>query len=386
MDHNTPKHDIVIIGGGPSGLSTALHLHRIAPHLSRRILILEKEHYPRFKLCAGGLTIDAEAILENLGLDVGEVPHAFANDIHFDFEARGLNIRIPKRHALRIIRRDEFDNWLADKVKSSGMEIREGVAVKRITPQSDEVIIETDKGTFHAQVVVGADGSNGITRRSVFPKDPVKTARVLEVITSTIEDSSNAHSRKDAYFEFSPVPDNIAGYIWDFPTQIRGKPMRCWGIYDTNILADGKRPQLKSLLAQEMQNHGSDLDEHEIKGYPIRWFSPRNRMSVPRVLLVGDAVGADPVFGEGISVALGYGLLAAREISESIQRGEYSFSRFRRRVVRSALGQTLIVRWIIAHIIYHIKWRWFQILLWRTLKPVVVPSAWVFVLNRGKRL
>jgi flavin-dependent dehydrogenase len=162
--------------------------------------------------------------------------------------------------------------------------------------------------------------------------------------------------------------------------------MRCWGIYDTNILADGKRPQLKELLAQEMKRFGLDLSEHELKGHPIRWFSPQNKMSVPHVLLVGDAVGADPIFGEGISIALGYGKLAAREIRESIQRGEFSFDGFKRRVVRSALGQTLTARWIIAQIIYPIKWRWFQILLWRVLKPFVVLIAWIFVLNWGRRL
>jgi len=372
--------DIVIIGGGPSGLSTALHLHQIAPHLSPRILILEKEHYPRPKLCAGGLTIDTEVILERLGLDVNEIPHVFAEDIHFDFEAKGLNVRMPKRHALRVIRRDEFDNWLAEKVKSIGIEIKEGMTVKNITPQSEKVIIETDQGTIHAQVVVGADGSNGITRRSIFPKEPVYTARVLEVIAPT------SGREGTAYFEFSPIPDNIAGYIWDFPIQIKGEPMRCWGIYDTNILADGKRPQLKEPLAQEMHRLGFDLSKHEIKGHPIRWFSPENKMSVSRVLLVGDAVGADPIFGEGISIALGYGKVAADEISKSLQRNEFSFSRFKRRVVRSALGQTLIARWVIAYIIYPIKWRWFQILLWRILKPIVLLVAWVFVLNWGKRL
>ena len=61
------QHDILIIGGGPSGLSTALHLKKIDPHLATRILILEKEQYPRFKLCAGGLVIDAEIILQRLG-------------------------------------------------------------------------------------------------------------------------------------------------------------------------------------------------------------------------------------------------------------------------------------------------------------------------------
>src|SRR5258706_12731622 len=132
LKYSEMDRDIIIIGRGPSGLSTALHLQRIAPHLASRILILEKEHYPRFKLCAGGLTIDAEIILERLGLDVGEVPHVFANDIHFDFESKGLSIHIPKQHALRIIRRDEFDNWLAEKAKSRGIEIREGISVKNM--------------------------------------------------------------------------------------------------------------------------------------------------------------------------------------------------------------------------------------------------------------
>ena len=45
-----------------------------------------------------------------------------------------------------------------------------------------------------------------------------------------------------AYFDFFPVANNIAGYVWDFPTQVNGEAMRCWGIYDTNILANEKRP------------------------------------------------------------------------------------------------------------------------------------------------
>ncbi|MFT3890624.1 MAG: NAD(P)/FAD-dependent oxidoreductase [Anaerolineales bacterium] len=290
--------DIIIIGGGPSGLSTALHLQRIASHLATRILILEKAHYPRLKLCAGGLVFDAEVILQRLGLDVTEVPHVDAENIHFDFKAKGLNIRMPKQHALRVIRRDEFDNWLAQKAESRGIEIRQGVIVKNIIPQNDRVLVETDNGTFHAQVVVGADGSNGITRRSIFPNAPVYTARVLEVITPSHPHRPSGTSpkfdesfvefgggRDGAYFDFFPVPDNIAGYVWDFPTQIKGEPMRCWGIYDTNLLSNGKRPQLKDPLAEEMARQGYNLNDYEIKGHPIRWFSPDNPMSVPRSLI-----------------------------------------------------------------------------------------------------
>jgi hypothetical protein len=37
--------------------------------------------------------------------------------------------------------------------------------------------------------------------------------------------------------------------------------------------------------------------------------------------------------------------------------------------------------WVIAHIIYPIKWRWFQVLLWRIMKPIVILIVWLFVLN-----
>ncbi len=387
---------ILILGGGPSGLSTALHLVKIDPHLSTRILILEKEHYPRLKLCAGGLVIDAEVILERLGLDVREVPHVDASKIRFDFAGKGLNVRVPKRHAIRVIRRHEFDHWLAKKTREAGIEIREGVKVNKVIPDKDGVTVQTDQGEFRAAIVVGADGSNGVTRRCIFPNEPVYTARVLEVITpnyphrpagTSPKFSEFGGGRDDiAFFDFFPVPNNIAGYTWDFPTQVNGELMRCWGVYDTNLLADFDRPALKEPLAEEMKRHGFDLNDYEIKGHPIRWYSPWNKASVPRVLLVGDAVGADAIFGEGISMALGYGVIAAVEIAESIQRGEFSFGRYKRRLVRSGLGQTLFARWLITQVIYTLKWRWFQILLWRILKPVVLFVAWVFVLNWSKRI
>ncbi|MGB8984090.1 MAG: NAD(P)/FAD-dependent oxidoreductase [Anaerolineales bacterium] len=386
------EREILIIGGGPSGLSTALHIARDFPQLTPSILILEKARHPRPKLCAGGLVVDAEVILQRLGLDVGEVPHVDADRLHFDFEAKGLNLRVPGRHALRIIRRDEFDQWLAKKAESRGIEIQEQITVKNIIPDEEGVTVETDHGDFQARVVVGADGSNGITRRCLFPNASVNTARVLEVITpqhhvvAKQSPRNDIHREGSAYFDFFPIPSNIAGYVWDFPTQVNGEAMRCWGIYDTNLLAGEKRPQLKEPLAREMSRLGFDLSRYEIQGYPIRWFSPENQMSVPRVLLVGDAAGADPFLGEGISIALGYGALAAREIGQAFRRNDFSFRGYQQRVLTSALGRALIARWLIAQFIYLFKWKWFQILVWWILKPMVFLFAWLFVLNWGKRM
>jgi flavin-dependent dehydrogenase len=317
---------------------------------------------------------------------VSEVPHVDADRIHFDFQAKGLNIRIPRRHALRVVRRDEFDHWLARKAESRGVEIREGVTVKDVIPRQEGVFVKTDQGDFRAQVVVGADGSNGTTRRCLFPNAPIHTARVLEVITPLSRARVWDGRRNEAYFDFCPVPHNIAGYVWDFPTVVQGEIMRCWGVYDTNILADAKRPQLKETLAKEMSRFGFNLNDYEIKGHPIRWFSPENQMSVPRVLLVGDAAGADPFLGEGISIALGYGALAAREIGEAFAKNDFSLRNYRSRVLKSSLGQALVARWFLTHVIYPLKWKWFQILLWRILKPFVVLFAWIFVLNWGRRM
>lgn len=373
-------YDVIIVGAGPAGLSTALHLAQTAPELIPRSLILEKARHPRPKLCGGALVADAEVILRRLGLDVAEIPHQDAAAARFEYAGRGLVIRLPKGYTLRLIRRDQFDAWLAEQARRRGFRIQEETTVKSVRAEGAARLVETNRGNYRARVVVGADGSNGVVRRAVVPGARPRAGRALEVVVPAGERS--ARQEPEARFEFCPIPQAIAGYIWDFPAQAEG---RLWGIYDAALFGGGGQATLRDLLRAEMARCGYRLEEADLRGWPIRLFDPFERFAAPGVILVGDAAGADPLFGEGISFALGYGRIAARAIRAAFAGQDFSFRDYRRRVLFAPLGQALTLRWLIAWLLYSLQWRWIQALLWRGLKPIVALLGLLLVVNWARR-
>ncbi len=290
------KYDIIIVGAGPAGISTALHLAKLAPNLVPKTLILEKAHHPRPKLCGGGLLPDAEVILRRLELDITEVPHVDVDWARFDFNGRGMRMRGEKdgRIAFRTIRRHEFDAWLAGKAKERGFLIQENTIVKKISITETEVVVTTDKGEYRTEVLVGADGSNSIVRRAIIPHEDTHVARLLEIVTEPRPEQS-FHIQTNSYFDFAYLPKGILGYSWDFPALENGKPVRVRGIYDSNVYPIKTEVSLRDALEDEFKRHGYDLETYKVEGHPLRWFEPDSIFSARRVLLVGDAAGVDRI-------------------------------------------------------------------------------------------
>ena len=383
---NASQFDLIIVGAGPAGISTALHLAQIAPELVHRTLILEKAQHPRQKLCGGGLLPDAEVILQDLGLDIREVPHCDVDWAHFDYNGKGMRMRGEKdgTFAFRTIRRYEFDAWLVRKARDRGFLIQENTPVKRISVNESSVLLETDRVEFGARVVVGADGSKSVVRRAVVPDEKTHTARLLEIVTEPRPEKS-FHNQANSYFDFLYVPQGILGYTWDFPALENGKPVRVRGIYDGNFYPIKTELSLRDALGDEFGRHGYRLDDYELEGHPLRWFEAKYALSIPHVLLVGDAAGADALFGEGISIALGYGRLAAQAIQAAFARQDFSFGDYRESILRSELGKALRRRTWLAKIYYRLRSPIVQALVWRKLGWLVEWVMQTFMIGWASR-
>jgi hypothetical protein len=124
------------------------------------------------------------------------------------------------------------------------------------------------------------------------------------------------------------------------------------GVYDARVSSRRARASLPDQLTVGILRGERQGEKLRLQGHPIHWFSPYNCFSGPGAILVGDAAGVDPVFGEGIGVALAYGGIAARAIQSAFHRRDFAFSTYRRRLLFSPLGGYLIRRWLVGSIAY----------------------------------
>ncbi len=328
------RRDVIIVGGGPAGAATALHLARRDPERARRAVVLEAAAHPRRKVCAGGLIPHTLDCLEELGIGLA-TPHVPLTRARVDVPGRRVEVGGARFGA--VIRRDEFDASLIAGARAAGVDVREHAKVRALARAGDGWMVTTDAGTFSAPIVIGADGSGSFVRRTVFPEDraPVARAVMADVPLATAA-GWDGHARQRYDFDFRDVPDGLAGYGWAFPCLVDGRPHVNAGVY---ALRRDARVDLRAMLARLQRELGDDGAARH-RAAPIRCWS-RARFTAPGLLLVGDAAGVEPLMGEGISFAFEYGRWAAGEIARAFANGDLALAGAEARFRTSWVGRKL---------------------------------------------
>ena len=364
--------DVLIVGSGPAGASTALHLVQADPNWAHRIIVIDKAIHPREKLCGGGITHMGQNLLADLGLTI-EVP-IFAvrrakiayQDLSFSFVGNPVFI---------LVRRDEFDHWLVKKAEERGVKIRQGEALTSIQVKSDYVEVTTSQSKIRANAIIAADGSRSVVRTKLKWDDDSRVARLLEILTP--EDSKQpAFQENLAVLDFSQISDGLQGYYWDFPSLVKGETTMNRGLFDSRVHPERPKTNLVNHLEDALSERQRDLADYQLKGHPIRWFDKNGRYSVPRVLLAGDSAGTDPFVGEGISFALSYGQVAADAIVDAFSRNDFTFSDYRQRILEHKVLKQLPTRVRLARLAYRIKSPRIFRLGWRAAQFLIRFTIW----------
>jgi flavin-dependent dehydrogenase len=160
------EFEVAIVGGGPAGSTCAWRLRQAGIE----VVVLDRESFPRTKLCAGWITPKVVADLE---LDIGAYPHSFMTFEHIDAHWWRTHVEFPcVQHS---IRRWEFDQYLLER---SGAPVHQHY-VKHIHQESGAYVIDNK---FRCRYLIGAAGTKCPVYREFF-RDVNPRARALQTVT-----------------------------------------------------------------------------------------------------------------------------------------------------------------------------------------------------------
>ena len=296
--------DLLVVGGGPGGLATALHARRHG--LS--VIVAEPRPDPIDKACGEGLMPGGLAELKSLDVDPAGMPFrgiAYVNELNPNKNSRaealfrdgpGRGVRRTTLHAALASRAKEQDTeWIRTKVTSVKQDA-DGVAAAGV----------------RARWLVGADGLHSAVRRAGGIKVTAGTPRRYGV---------RWHYQVPAWSEFVEVYWSRWGEAYVTPVEPE--------LVGVAILSRGQ-PDLAwfPMLARQLQ--GADRGQPRGCG-PLRQVVSRRVEG--RVLLVGDAAGyEDALTGEGVSLAVKQAHAAVDAI---VGDGPASYERSWHRVTRN---------------------------------------------------
>ncbi len=289
--------DVIIVGGGPAGASCARKLKQ----KGLNCLVLDKQSFPRPKLCAGWIT---PQVLKDLEIEVKDYPLSLTEFNRFHIHIYKKEICLPVHQYA--IRRYEFDDWL---LKRAGVAVKTH-DVKSVKKAGNYYVIDDQ---FHCRYLVGAGGTYCPVYRTFFkPSHP----RAKDSLIATLEAEFHYDYQDDdchLWFLFNQLP----GYAWYVPK-------------DNGYLNIGIGGFLERLKA----NNDNIKDQWQVftrelarlslvkklpcaaKGYVYYIRNSVDTFQKERIFLIGDAAGlATKDMGEGIGPAIWSGRLAADAIA-----------------------------------------------------------------------
>jgi flavin-dependent dehydrogenase len=312
--------DAIIVGGGPAGSAAAQRLRAAGAD----VLVLDKERFPRQKLCAGWITPE---VVRDLELEIAAYPHGFVSFRRLHWHVRGLKLPLPcVQHS---IRRVEFDAWLLER---SGAEVLNH-GVRDIRRDGENYLID---GRFRCRYLIGAGGTSCPVRRTLF-EEAMPRPRELQTVTLELE---FPHDWVDPDCHLWFFEQGLPGYSWYVP-KAAGWLNVGIGAMASRLKSRGDniRRHWRHLAAKMRRQFGIAMPD-DAPGYSYYVRGGPASAHLGNAFLAGDAAGlATRDLCEGIGPAIRSGHLAAN----SILRGTpYELSE----VTAASLGGGLISRWM----------------------------------------
>ncbi len=296
----TTDWDAIVIGAGPAGSVAA----RQIALSGRRVLLVDKKHFPRRKVCGACLNHSAVTMLEQIGLGdvLRECDGAEIDRFDLRSGSRRLSLSSP---AGRAISRALLDQRLVDAAVRAGVTFRDGMTatVGASDGNARQVAIrDSVAATLTAKVVIAADGLGHPSLCDV------REIRDQTARTSRIGAGCEV---REFPAEYSPGTIHMAvgrgGYVG--LVCVEGGALNIAAAFDARLVRDAGGPARAA--ARVMAEAGFPaipaMSEADWIGTPAltRMTSP---IAIERLFVLGDAAGyVEPFTGEG----MGWGLASA---------------------------------------------------------------------------
>jgi menaquinone-9 beta-reductase len=341
-------YEVVIVGGGPAGCSSALELVQLNEAIANRVLLLDKSIFPRSKLCAGGVSVDSEAVLRELNLDV-DVPTIPVHTTQFVLPTGRLTFK--KDDQFRVLRRTDFDHFLLREVQARKVQVHEDEAVLDVVVTKDNVIVRSNKRQYRTKILIAADGANSRIRNSLGLTRSGRMMVGMELHVPSNKVNIPNFAPNMAVLDFCILNYGVPGYCWVFPAVSNDEAVVSLGLMSAPFNS-GDSVRLKRIFDGWLSELGVASSDYEISSHPALRYESKAPCSQSRVLFVGDAAGVEPLFGEGIVSALAFGRLAAMTAVKALRDDNFTFSKYEGLVRSSSIGSQMRRRRMIARRLY----------------------------------